>query len=1318
MNKLVLFASCLFVNITSFAQWTRPSAPVGRSLVAGEECYLYNKGAGAFFVGANDYGTRASVSETTGNKVILVPSEQDANSYKVTNVAESSTNFLPLYIKSDGIWVDESGNNRGDDLFVFEAQGDGSYRFGFSSLNTEWTPNAFPGAYLGIIPSRNDTRIYVCDPEESDDYAMADCHIDWCFVTPADYTAYVGSMKKYNAAVLLGEYIAEADNLEGVDPDVLSASKSVYGNTSSTIEALELQADALETAIRNAKLSVATISHPVEALSLFGIATDFSDGTCPGWTSTTGASNKQASNGNNAEDFAVTGNHYENWNWDAFAVGKASATATKLPAGVYHLNALAFTNVAGATYLYAGESRKLVEANKIDINKPMDVYTIVVDGNLEIGLDVQEKGPNWIGLDNVYLYYIGNTAEAYELLVKETLGMEPDYETQLADWQIYCQKSVYENYKAAREALVNASAATEVAQALSAFNAASKAMAESVATYGRYADKVNEAAEWAGNTESVSDEVFLLSDYLMLEEAGENDFNGNGSSVYILKNGLLDNAQMAAELAYLEKLFADAKANSKVDGDDCTDLLKNPDFSEAGGWSGVTNSNITWPVGDTEVYPVMQAHNVACDVYQELSGLQNGLYELNLQAAFRPGDIYAEDYEAIATAYAYINSFEVKIPSGNLDGTVMINEPEEASKAFNEDQFPVVVYGLVTDGTMKVGVTNKVRTIENCRLWAGGATLTFRGKNAEVLAQVISKTVPEAEALSGNFAGKPELDALSKAISDSQDGEDAYHALINLKGAMENVEEGTALYANLAVALKTLSDAIENNTTANQVTINNAKSVLADAQAAYDSQAYSNEEAAQAISDLNAASVSVKMGGGKATEDNPIDYSSMIVNNNFDPARGDKNTSTIEGWTTTTLNGYKENTASYNKNTFALSQTLSGLPKGKYKVTVHAFYRAGSYEEEAANINNGVDTHLAILYAETSVDKFNKPVMNLSEGGVTSADEIPGGVKTQTINGVYVPDGTSPSVAFYNAGYYLNELEFTVGEDGVSTIGMRLDKTIGSNDYVVVGEWKLWYMGDPEEGSVEQNVSELIVNNNFDPARGDKSTTTIEGWTTTTMNGYKENTASYNKNTFALSQKLSGLPEGTYKVTVHAYYRAGSYEEEAANINNGVDTHLTILYSQTADEKYSKPVMNLSEGGVKSADEVPDGAKTQTINGILVPDGTSASVAFYKAGYYLNELPFYVGADGTATIGMYLDKTIGSNDYVVVGEWNLYYYGPGKNTDILGGETDAIDAPVSESGMAVPVAYYSVSGVRLAAPQKGVNIVRMSNGQVRKILIK
>ena len=1330
MNKIALFVASLLMSISSFAQWTKPAAPAVAPMSVDEECYLYNKGADGFLLGANDWETRASVSPTLGHKVYIQNGTAEGSYYIANYVLKGDMKDQIGYMFMDAwdaIYVDNTKEGKENNQYTFEAQGDGTYKIGLSAQNKAFNPTEYAGAYLGVIVPKNDTRIYICDPENSEGYFASDFQTVWYFVSPADYESYTGAMKVYLAAMALSQSIEEAEAVAGVDSDVLAEAKAAYGNTSSSADALEASKKALDIAIFQAKLAQATDSAPVEVLPIIGIASDFNDGSFAGWTSSTGASNKQAANGNNAKDFAVTGNHYENWNWDAFSVGKVSATATNLPVGVYKFNALAFTTTVGGTFLYAGENQKLVTSTQIDVEKPMSIYAVVTDGTLEMGLDVQVKGTNWIGLDNVALLYLGDHNDAYIAMGEEIFEAEPDYEALLAEGEAYCQQSVYDAYKKAKDALmvltiVDASTgadeyAVEVAKALAAFNAASLAMSESVAAYDVYFKKYAEANEWLNSTTSESDEVNLLADYLNDETEAAGEYNGNGGALYILANGLLDNAQIVAEKEYLDLIFTAAKANAKVDGDDCTDLLKNPAFAEAGGWQGVSNANVIWPAGNTELYPVMQAENVACNIYQELTGMQNGLYELTLQAAFRPGGEYTEENEAIATAYAYLNSFETKIPSGNLVDVATLQGAEDASTAFSNSYFPVTVYGLVTDGTLKVGITNKVRTVENCCLWAGGVKLIFRGKNAEVLQQVIELNLPLAQSMLNNYCSQAALDELNSALDNAQTAEDAYRAFVRLKQAEDAVVESTAMYAELLVALKTLSDAIENNTTANAVTINNAKAVLAEAQAAYDSKSYTTAEAEQAIADLNATSVAVKMGGEQATEDNPVDYTSVIVNNNFDPARGDKNTSTIEGWTTTTLNGYKQNTASYNKNTFSLSQKLTGLPKGKYKVTVHTFYRAGSYEEEEANINSGVDTHLAKFYAETSEKTFEKAVMNLSEGGVTDAADVPEGVNTRTINGIIVPDGTSASVAFFNAGYYLNELEFTVGEDGMATIGLRLDKTIGSNDYVVVGEWKLWYMGDPGAGVVEQDVSDLIVNNNFDPARGDKNTSTIEGWTTTTLNGYKQNTASYNKNTFSLSQKLTGLPKGKYKVTVHTFYRAGSYEEEEANINSGVDTHLAKFYAETSEKTFEKAVMNLSEGGVTDAADVPEGVNTRTINGIIVPDGTSASVAFFNAGYYLNELEFTVGEDGVATIGLRLDKTIGSNDYVVVGEWKLYYYG---SDDSSGEETgiEGVEPEKSPSIERVPVAYYSISGTQLPALQKGLNLVKMSDGTTVKIFVK
>ena len=362
-------------------------------------------------------------------------------------------------------------------------------------------------------------------------------------------------------------------------------------------------------------------------------------------------------------------------------------------------------------------------------------------------------------------------------------------------------------------------------------------------------------------------------------------------------------------------------------------------------------------------------------------------------------------------------------------------------------------------------------------------------------------------------------------------------------------------------------------------------------------------------------------------------------------------------------------------------------------------------------MNEGKETHLTTLYAETSEAKFTKPVMNLTEG---ASDVAVPDVNVYTLsNGKYAPDGTTPTAAYFAAGYYLNELEFTVPADGEVTIGLSKKEVI-ANDYEVVGEWKLWYMGDPDEQLKATDVSTLIVNNNFDPAKGDKNEGKIEGWVTTAMNGYKEYTVSYNRAAFELNQTLNGLPEGTYKVTVHTYYRAGYWNEEEALMNEGKETHLTTLYAETANKKYSKPVMNLTEGA--TAEQLSPSNKFYTLsNGLYAPDGTTGTAEYFKAGAYLNELPFYVGNDGTVTIGLSKKEVI-ANDYEVVGEWKLYYYGAGDKVAEIGGDT-AIKAIEWNAGNNV-AGIYNTSGARLAAPQRGINIIRTTEGKTIKVLVK
>ena len=1311
---IAVLATCIPV----LAQWAKPTPPASTPLAVETQLYLYNVDAEKFFTGANEWGTRASLSATVGHCVTLQKVSGEDNAYHIMNAADPTGTFLPLYIKGvDGIWVDESGENTGDDIFAFIPQGSDIYKIGLSAQNAVFNPTEYPDTYLGGIPEMEDTRLYLTDPEtyvDGDGYTASGFQVKWMFVTPENYATYTAQMAQYEAAVALGEVIAEGQQTEGLSANALTAAQTVYNNKNATVAELEEAAKTLKEAINAANFANASVDRPFEMLAMLGtVEQTFTNGDPKGWTSTTIAQNKQATNGNAAADYNATGNHYENWHPSAFGTGRIYASLTDIPNGVYRLKALAFANETGGTYLYAGKYKNLVESVNINIEEPIEVMAIVTDGTLEFGLAIEEKGPNWVGLDNVELFYLGDKKESYDYMVSEVLKEADELDKLLSeeDREAFSQNKAFCDYNEAYEQLKETPSTTQDNLAtyydnvITRFIDALAVFVNNVNAYDDYYKVYTEAEDWISTMSTDSDAANRLGDYLMDDaEPAEGEYNGNGGAQYVLNERLLELDALKAETEYLEGLLQDAVASGMSDGDDCTELLKNPRFAEAGGWKSAVGP--VWPVGK-EDFRVFEAQNMVCDVYQELTGLQNGLYEMNLQAVFRPGETYTEENAELAKAFAYINSYESKVTSAD------VNSADEASDAFIEGTYPLTVYGLVTDGTMRIGITNKVRSVESCMLWAGGVSLTFRAKNADVLNAVIGQTLPNAQALLSAECGQPERAALQQAIDDAVEPDDAYAVLIGLKSAMENVEQGIAIYTRLGVAINTLADAIASSTTASAVTLANAQATLDAAKASFMAKAYDNEAAEQAINDLNAAAVAVKMGGENASEDNPVDYTSAIVNPNFDPAKGDKNEGRIDGWVTTAMNGYKEYTVSYNRAAFELNQKLSGLPKGKYKVTVHTYYRAGYWNEEEAYIANGTETHLTTLYAKTTEQEFSKPVLNLTEGA--TAEQLSPSNKFYTLtNGLYAPDGTTGTAEYFAAGAYLNELEFTVPADGEVTIGLS-KKEVLANDYEVVGEWQLWYMGDPEQTDEPSDVSNLIVNNNFDPTKGDKNEGRIDGWVTTAMNGYKEYTVSHNRAGFELNQTLSGLPEGTYMVTVHTYYRAGYWNEEEAYIANGTETHLTTLYAKTAAKEYSKPVMNLTEGA--TAEQLSPSNKFYTLsNGLYAPDGTTGTAEYFAAGAYLNKLPFYVGNDGTVTIGL-SKKEVLANDYEVVGEWKLYYYGSGDKTaefDDTGIENMEREAWSVKNTDAI----FSISGARLNAPQRGINIIRTSDGRAIKVMVK
>ena len=209
-----------------------------------------------------------------------------------------------------------------------------------------------------------------------------------------------------------------------------------------------------------------------------------------------------------------------------------------------------------------------------------------------------------------------------------------------------------------------------------------------------------------------------------------------------------------------------------------------------------------------------------------------------------------------------------------------------------------------------------------------------------------------------------------------------------------------------------------------------------------------------------------------ASLDNPVDASYKIRMPNFNQREYE----IVGGWVNNSPNGAWTRTStgantpgiwergsnhtdyvfeSWNATTTELSQNISGLLPGKYKLSVQGYYRHGNYEQQVLDYqNNSVKTDGAYLYAkgEDNPTMYLKPITD-------EKDKAPGEGKEGDIG--RFPDGCDMAATYFEYGLYKNELEVFVGSDGNLEIGVVQNDNEIEKDWVVVDNFRLTYLGGP-----------------------------------------------------------------------------------------------------------------------------------------------------------------------------------------------------------------------------------------------------------------
>lgn len=207
----------------------------------------------------------------------------------------------------------------------------------------------------------------------------------------------------------------------------------------------------------------------------------------------------------------------------------------------------------------------------------------------------------------------------------------------------------------------------------------------------------------------------------------------------------------------------------------------------------------------------------------------------------------------------------------------------------------------------------------------------------------------------------------------------------------------------------------------------------------------------------------------------------------------------------------------------------------------------------------------------------------------------------------------------------------------------------------------------------------------------------------------------YNTDSINVYQELEGLKPGFYELTVQGFYRAGLPGELTDSLSHVQNAY---MFAETSKGLMTKRILNaMDDASVESLGDGESVISTEQIPTLEAPvyiPNTMACAENYFLTYekYNNSLMVQVGEDGKMTIGIRKNTHI-EGDWTIFTNWKLFFLGKtGANFQ----EDISSVSSINAAGKVGQV--FSIDGTQLNSLRRGINIVRMSDGNVRKVLVK
>lgn len=1145
MDKRLLYSAVLVASLsTNYAQAqvndpVLPN-PVQLKLDGTDTVAIKNILADQWLTNGNAYGTQTSLG-TSGLGFVIVPNKGDDGqpngTYSFCN--DKSGKFGDF---SNKIFLNSFDENGGNSYVDYNNQGIEKTYWKVTPNGTtfRFQSNEQPDTYAGYNPNDNgldgkgETAVdglFRPALAESSDYGL-----DWA-AYPYTYFYRLEKLK---------DQINSAHD-EGLD---VSAVEAIYNNPNAEYWQLKEASRMITDARRNKAMAEATAESPV---NITEYAPDANCDALTGWTHDCiyddkgdvghgghGTNWQTNSHAYTAPDGYQTEKFIERWvhgnsdpvtNTEVAGAGRLSdgvlsQTLHKLPAGGYKVTcyAMATQQTKGDDFKVEGVSvfadtkstpNSQVVATKTGVPQKYEFLLDIKEGeDLTIGFKLDNCTANWVFVDNFQIEYCGPSFKAMNLADVQKAAAE--LEAQMGGMEvcpIYTDKAseliaaVGEMTTDTDEAEINAmkQQLADIAAKIDKSSALYAELTELDATIGDF------LSEGPAGTE-----VDELED--LYNDCG---YEVNESVSDLLSSFSLNNEQLTQYMADLKVKLEAAQNASIKPGDDITRKIVNPSFDTgtSEGWTG----NVTV----SKDYKNCEAYEKTFDLYQDITNIPDGVYELSVLAFQRVGTnevasaahdngtenitafIYANDLE---TPFTSPYTYGMKEPSGgdpadykyNLNGEdVYIPNSMQgmaAAIAENPKAYTVTVPMLVEGGTLRIGVRAKTRP-SNTHDWAiwDNFRLKYIGSKGDALGAVTTPLIAKADGLLAsnmNADVRAQLEAAKTAL----ETEATVPGIHTLSAAIEAANTSIEAYKPLQAAIENAQTRYDENEASS--TTSDAAKGLYNAAKTTAENIYNNGTAADA--EIPAAIKALNEGVTKyvindiiadASEAKPADITKVIANSDFA-------TMSSTGWdvkdgTMGFQSGNNVEAGEFFNCTFNLQQTLVGLPAGMYRLTTQAFYRNGSDAsakvDDSDQLKYDVNENAYLYFSDkeipteegkkvaTELPESKQAIKTITAHKIAEDDwnsvglSAAGGLKKMD-DGMYIPDNMITAQAFFksDAGSAYDSEPLNFNYDGNSDFRIGLIKNVTvTNDWTIVKNFKLYYLGVDPTG-----ISEIVTDAN------------------------------------------------------------------------------------------------------------------------------------------------------------------------------------------------------------------------------------------------